>query len=83
MQWRRLWQPRRGLFWMMLGFNVLSSVCSWALRALPLNMVGLLLITGVALLNVAFGLAAAWQLLNLPTAAEEAAEEAASRPPAG
>jgi hypothetical protein len=83
MQWRRLWQPRRGLFWMMLGFNVLSSVCGWALRALPLNMVGLLLITGVALLNVAFGLAAAWQLLNLPTAAEEAAEEAASRPPAG
>ena len=22
---RRLWQPRNGLFWLMLGFNVLSS----------------------------------------------------------
>jgi hypothetical protein len=22
---RRLWQPRKGLFWLMLGFNALSS----------------------------------------------------------
>ena len=66
MQWRRLWQPRRGLFWMMIGFNVLSSVCSWAMRALPLNTVGLLFIGSVALLNVFFGLAAAWQLLREP-----------------
>jgi hypothetical protein len=64
MKWQRLWQPRRGLFWMMLGFNVLSSVCTWAMRALPLNMVGLLLVGGVALLNVGFGLLAAWQLLR-------------------
>ncbi len=73
MQWRRLWQPQRGLFWMMLMFNVLSSVCSYAMRALPLNMVGLLLIGGVALMNVVFGLLAAWALLRTPTAAEEAA----------
>ena len=66
MQLKRLWQPRRGLFWMMIAFNVLSSVCSWAMRALPLNMVGLLLIGGVALLNVAFGLLAAWQLMREP-----------------
>ncbi len=49
---------------MMVGFNLLSSVCTWAMRALPLNMVGLLLIGFVALLNVAFGLLAAWQLLR-------------------
>jgi hypothetical protein len=81
MRWRRLWQPARGLFWMMLMFNVLSSVCSWAMRALPLNMLGLLLIGGVALLNVFFGLAAAWQLLQTPTAAEQAAAGKQPAPP--
>ncbi len=64
MQWTRLWQPRRGLFWMMLGFNVLSSVCTWAMRALPLNTVGLLLLGFIALMNVGFGLLAAWQLMR-------------------
>jgi hypothetical protein len=66
MQFKRLWQPRRGLFWMMLAFNALSSLCSWALRALPLNTAGLFLISGVALLNVGFGLVAAWQLMREP-----------------
>ena len=61
---RRLWQPRKGLFWIMLGFNVLSSLCTWAMRALPLNTVGLLLIGAIALLNVAFGLLAAWKLMR-------------------
>jgi hypothetical protein len=60
----RLWQPRRLLFWQMVMFNVLSSVCAWALRALPLNTLGVLLIGFVALLNVAFGLLAAWALLR-------------------
>jgi len=64
MQWRRLWQPGRGLFWMMVAFNVLSSVCTWAMRVLPLNMVGLLLLAFIALLNVGFGLLAAWRLLS-------------------
>ncbi len=61
---RRLWQPRKGLFWMMLGFNALSSLCTWAMRALPLNTLGLLLIGAIALLNVAFGLLAAWKLMR-------------------
>ncbi len=62
----RLWQPRSPLFWMMVGFNVLSSVCSYAMRALPLNTLGLLLVGLVALLNVACGLWAAWQLVKEP-----------------
>jgi hypothetical protein len=66
MQLSRLWQPRRLLFWQMVMFNVLSSVCGYALRALPLNTVGLLLVGGVALLNVAFGLLAAWMLIKDP-----------------
>ena len=72
MKWSRLWQPRKLLFWQMVMFNVLSSVCSWALRALPLNTVAMLVVMLVALLNVGFGLLAAWMLLredpNLPTA---------------
>lgn len=64
MNWRRLWQPRSGLFWLMLAFNGLSSLCTWALQTLPLNTVGQLLLAFVALLNVAFGLLAAWQLLR-------------------
>jgi hypothetical protein len=63
-QWKRLWQPRNPMFWMMVGFNVLSSVCTWAMRALPLNTVGLLLLAFVALLNVGCGLLAAWTLLR-------------------
>ncbi len=60
----RLWQPRRLLFWQMVMFNVLSSVCTWAMRAYPLNTVGLLLVGGIALLNVGFGLLAAWALMR-------------------
>lgn len=60
----RLWQPGRLLFWQMVFFNVMSSVCAWAMRAYPLNTVGLLLVGFVALLNVMFGLAAAWLLMR-------------------
>jgi hypothetical protein len=64
----RLWQPHKLLFWQMLFFNVMSSVCGWAMRALPLNTVGLLLLGFVALLNVGFGLAAMWMLVRDPPA---------------
>jgi hypothetical protein len=61
---RRLWQPGRLLFWQMVMFNVLSSVCGWALRALPLNGLGLAVVGLMGLLNVAFGLLAAWKLVT-------------------
>ncbi|MCE2912827.1 MAG: hypothetical protein ACK5V2_06140 [Pseudomonadota bacterium] len=64
LNWRRLWQPRRLLFWQMLVFNVLSSLCAWALRELPLNTLGTLLVAFVALLNVGFGMLAAWVLMR-------------------
>ena len=65
----RLWQPRRGLFWVMVAFNVLSSLGAWALRALPLNTAGLWLVGTLALANVAGGLVAAWRLLREPPSA--------------
>ncbi len=70
MKWQRLWQPQRLLFWQMVIFNILSSVCSWALRALPLNGIGLAVVGAVALANVGFGLVAAWALLKDPAPGE-------------
>ncbi|MES2957576.1 MAG: hypothetical protein V4792_05275 [Pseudomonadota bacterium] len=61
---RRLWQPRNPLFWMMLGFNALSSVCTWVMRTHPLNTFGLLLVGSIALINVGCGLLAAWKLVR-------------------
>jgi 4-hydroxybenzoate polyprenyltransferase len=68
MQWKRLWQPRNPMFWMMVGFNALSSLCTWAMQALPLNPLGLALLAVVALLNVGMGLLAGWALLRQPPA---------------
>jgi 4-hydroxybenzoate polyprenyltransferase len=75
----RLWQPRRLLFWQMVLFNVLSSVCTFAMRAYPLNTVGLLLVGFIALANVGFGLVAAWALLREPAPGEVDATAAGSR----
>lgn len=66
----RLWQPRRGLFWQMVLFNGLSSLCTWAMRTLPTNTVALWVLGLVALLNVGFGLLAAWALLREAPASE-------------
>ena len=66
MKLSHLWQPRRLLFWQMVAFNVLSSLCTWALRTLPLNTAGMLLVGTVALLNCGFGMLAMWRLLKGP-----------------
>ena len=49
---------------MMLLFNAVSSLCTWAMRSQPLNTVGMLLVGTIALANVAFGLLAAWRLMQ-------------------
>ena len=66
MKLSRLWQPRTLLFWQMVAFNVLSSLGAWALRTLPLNTAGMLLVGTVALLNCGFGMLATWRLLKGP-----------------
>jgi hypothetical protein len=63
---RRLWQPGRLLFWQFVFFNLMSSACAWALRTLPLNTVGLLLLGFVGLFNAVLGLWAAWMLVREP-----------------
>ena len=36
MKLKRLWQPTSLVFWLMVAFNVLSSVGAWVLRAVAL-----------------------------------------------
>ncbi|MDP1533836.1 MAG: hypothetical protein Q8N44_09075 [Rubrivivax sp.] len=64
MKLSRLWQPGHPLFWQMVVFNLLSSGCAWALRSLPLNGAGQALFVALALGNVAFGLLAAYKLMQ-------------------
>jgi len=59
--WRRVWQPQRGLFWLMLTFNALSSVLAWALHLLQPTGALLVLLTLLALSNAAMG----WWLLSI------------------
>lgn len=55
----RIWQPRRGLFWLMVAFNVLSTVLGWALHLAQLSGGLLVLLTLFALANALMG----WWLL--------------------
>jgi|JI8StandDraft_2_1071088.scaffolds.fasta_scaffold45843_2 4-hydroxybenzoate polyprenyltransferase len=64
--WRRLWRPSHPLFWLMLFFNVLSSLGAWAMRILPLSDLGLLVIGGMALGNAILGLMVMARLWRLP-----------------
>lgn len=68
MKLARLWQPGRGLFWVMVVFNVLSSLGAWALRALPLQGAVFAVVALLSLMNCAGGLWAAWRLVADPPA---------------
>ena len=67
----RLWQPQRGLFWLMMGFNALSSVGSYVIRNGSLNTAALWLVGVVSLINVGGSLWAAWQLVKEPAVGEK------------
>jgi hypothetical protein len=69
MKFSRLWQPRQPLFWLMLAFNLLSSLGAWALRTLPLADAAMWLIALVSLANAVLGMWATWRLLHTPPSA--------------
>ena len=60
---RRLWQPHRPLFWLWIGFNVLSSAFGWAMRWPGLNAAGVTLFGALALANLAASLVVLWRLV--------------------
>jgi hypothetical protein len=51
----------------MLAFNPMSSLCSDAMRELPLKTIGMLLMGSLALDNVGDGARAAWRWVREPT----------------
>jgi hypothetical protein len=55
----RLWQPRRGLFWLMLAFNFMSSGLAWWMHLAQPEGALRVLITVLALSNTLMG----WWLL--------------------
>ena len=61
---RRLWQPRKGLFWLMVAFNVLSSAMGVALRMDGLPTTTVAIVAVLALLNAGAGMCLAWRLLR-------------------
>lgn len=61
---KRLWQPRRALFWLMVAANVLSSFWGWLLRTDTLSTVGMTVVGVFALTNGLAGMWLAWRLLR-------------------
>ena len=57
----RVWQPQRGLFWLMLAFNALSSGLAWWLHLVQPTGVLLVVLTLLALGNAGMG----WWLLSI------------------
>lgn len=57
----RMWQPHRLVFWLMLVFNVFSSVVAWLLHWLQPTGVALLVLVTFALANAAMG----WWMLAI------------------
>ena len=48
---RRLWQPRRGVFWLMVAFNLLSTFMGAVLRSDVLSGLGVALVGAVYLVG--------------------------------
>ncbi len=55
-RWHRLWQPSRGVFWVMVVLNLLSSAGAWLLRAVELAPLAFALVALLSLGNAAAGL---------------------------
>ncbi|WP_211090186.1 hypothetical protein [Pseudothauera nasutitermitis] len=62
----RLYQPRNPLFWLMVVFNLLSSVLIWLLHNRPLNGVATALVAVFALGNALFGIVLMLRLMREP-----------------
>jgi hypothetical protein len=64
MKLSRLFRPRDPIFWLMLAFSLLSSLCAWALQALPLTPSGRVLVGTVGLVNAGLSALLTWRLIR-------------------
>ena len=56
MKLRRLYQPRNPAFWLMVVFNLLSTLLAWVARTYDLTPAASLVLAGVAIANALIGL---------------------------
>ncbi len=61
---RKLFQPKKQAFWLMLAFNLLSTVLVWVVNTYPLSLPASLVIAVFAIGNMFFGTRLAWALMN-------------------
>lgn len=71
MRLSRLFQPRNPLFWLMIAFNLLSSVLAWVLRTWPLTTAASLVVGLFALANALAGIVLALRLMRMPDGESE------------
>lgn len=63
---RRLFQPRKPAFWLMLVLNGLSTALMWIVQNYRLTPLASVVIAVFALGNAWLGLRLAWRLLTTP-----------------
>ena len=64
MNFKRLYQPRNPLFWIMVALNLLSMVLGWITHTQLPSTFFSLLIVGFSIGNVMLGAYLMWQLVN-------------------
>lgn len=63
---RRLIQPRKAAFWLMLALNGLSTALVWIVQHHSLTMAAGWVVAAFAIGNAVLGMRLAWRLLNTP-----------------
>lgn len=63
---RRLIQPRKAAFWLMLALNGLSTALVWIVQHHSLTLLAGLVVAAFAIGNAVLGMRLAWGLLNTP-----------------
>lgn len=64
MRLARLYQPRSPLFWLMIAFNLMSTVLAWVVRHHELSPLAATVIAVCAIGNAVFGLVLALRLMR-------------------
>lgn len=64
MRLRRLYQPRKPAFWLMVVLNALSMGLMWIVQTYALTPFGQVVVVLLVLGNAALGLFLMWQLLR-------------------
>ena len=64
MKWKRIYQPRNPLFWLMMMLNALSYGLAWIVQNRALNTLGMVLVGGFALANAVIGMWLMWRLMQ-------------------